>query len=88
MVRVTVEDRPLTATAALIWNGDLPSRLQQMLYDAADGIAADLPRSLGYRTIGKECWPTMARPALTGANPVTEDEWRFPTRGTTPRCVT
>jgi DNA-binding transcriptional LysR family regulator len=42
MVRVTLEGQPLTATAALIWNGDLPARLQQILFDTADGIAADL----------------------------------------------
>jgi DNA-binding transcriptional LysR family regulator len=39
MVRVELEDRPLTATAALVWNGDLPRPLQQVLFDAADGIA-------------------------------------------------
>src|SRR5580693_9348815 len=26
-------------TAALVWNGDLPRPLQQVLFDAADGIA-------------------------------------------------
>jgi hypothetical protein len=40
MVRVGLEDHPLTATAALVWNGDLPRPLQQILFDAADGIAA------------------------------------------------
>jgi hypothetical protein len=39
MVRVGLEDHPLTATAALVWNGDLPRPLQQILFDAADGIA-------------------------------------------------
>ena len=28
--------QPLTATAALIWNGDLPRPLQQILFDTAD----------------------------------------------------
>jgi hypothetical protein len=27
MVRVGLEDHPLTATAALVWNGDLPRPL-------------------------------------------------------------
>jgi DNA-binding transcriptional LysR family regulator len=40
MVRVGLEDHPLTATAALVWNGDLPRPLQQILFDAADGIAS------------------------------------------------
>src|SRR5689334_11363171 len=43
MVRVELEDRPLTATAALVWSGDLPRPLQQILFDAADGIAPPDP---------------------------------------------
>jgi DNA-binding transcriptional LysR family regulator len=43
MVRVGLEDDPLTATAALVWNGDLPRPLQQILFDAADGIAPPDP---------------------------------------------
>jgi hypothetical protein len=39
MVRVSIAGRPLAATAALVWNGDLPGPLQQVLFDAADGIA-------------------------------------------------
>lgn len=38
MVRVGLEEHPLTATAALVWSGDLPRPLQQVLFDAADGI--------------------------------------------------
>ena len=37
MARVSIEGQPLTATAALIWNGDLPRPLQQILFDTADG---------------------------------------------------
>jgi len=39
MVPARVEHRPLTATAALVWSGDLPRQLQQLLFDAADSIA-------------------------------------------------
>ena len=39
MARVYVADHPLTATAALVWNGDLPRPLQQVLFDTADGAA-------------------------------------------------
>ena len=39
MARVYVAGHPLTATAALVWNGDLPRPLQQILFDAADGAA-------------------------------------------------
>ena len=42
MVRVRLEQRPLTATAAVIWNGDLPRHLQQVLYDTAEAAAAAL----------------------------------------------
>jgi hypothetical protein len=39
MVRVGLRRRPLTATAAVAWSGDLPRHLQQVLFDTAD--AAD-----------------------------------------------
>jgi|RhiMetdeSRZDD1v2_1073273.scaffolds.fasta_scaffold02686_11 DNA-binding transcriptional LysR family regulator len=38
MTRVSIADHPLTATAALIWHGDLPRPLQQILFDTADGV--------------------------------------------------
>jgi DNA-binding transcriptional LysR family regulator len=43
MVRVSLEHRPLTATAALVWSGDLPRILQQILFDTADGITSPGP---------------------------------------------
>src|SRR5579859_6356519 len=46
MVRVSIADRPLTATAALVWNGDLPRPLQQILFDTADGATPPAPASL------------------------------------------
>jgi DNA-binding transcriptional LysR family regulator len=39
MVRVRLDRRPLTATAALAWSGDLPRHLQQVLFDTADTAA-------------------------------------------------
>jgi DNA-binding transcriptional LysR family regulator len=39
MALAGLEDCPLTATAALVWSADLPRPLQQILFDAADGIA-------------------------------------------------
>jgi hypothetical protein len=39
MVRVRLDQSPLTATAAVIWSGDLPRRLQQVLFDTADAVA-------------------------------------------------
>jgi DNA-binding transcriptional LysR family regulator len=38
MVRARIDGSPLTAVAGLVWNGDLPRQLQQVLFDAADGI--------------------------------------------------
>jgi hypothetical protein len=38
MVRARIEGSPLTATAVLVWNGDLPRLLQQVLFDTADSI--------------------------------------------------
>jgi hypothetical protein len=37
MARVSIAGHPLTATAALVWNGDLPRPLQQILFNTADG---------------------------------------------------
>jgi DNA-binding transcriptional LysR family regulator len=39
MARVYVAGHPLAATAALVWNGDLPRPLQQILFDTADTAA-------------------------------------------------
>lgn len=41
MIRVGIEGRPLTATAALTWRADLPCELQQILFDTADRITYD-----------------------------------------------
>jgi DNA-binding transcriptional LysR family regulator len=38
MTRVGIAGHPLTANAALVWNGDLPRPLQQILFDTADGM--------------------------------------------------
>ena len=46
MVRVSIAGHPLTATAALVWNGDLPRPLQQILFDTADGATPPAPASL------------------------------------------
>jgi hypothetical protein len=43
MVRVRVEGSPLTAMAALTWHGDLPRPLQQVLFEAADGVKSIYP---------------------------------------------
>jgi len=43
MVRVSIAGRPLTATAALVWNGDLPRPLQQILFDTADSVTPPAP---------------------------------------------
>jgi DNA-binding transcriptional LysR family regulator len=38
MVRVILQHRPLTATAALVWSIDLPRPLQQLLFDTAESL--------------------------------------------------
>ena len=43
MVRVILEHRPLAATAALVWSGDLPRTLQQILFDTAESIMSPDP---------------------------------------------
>ena len=39
MIRVSLQHLPLTASAALVWNGDLARPLQQILFDSADSLA-------------------------------------------------
>jgi DNA-binding transcriptional LysR family regulator len=46
MVRVSIAGHPLTATAALVWHGDLPRPLQQILFDIADGVTPPASASL------------------------------------------
>jgi DNA-binding transcriptional LysR family regulator len=40
MARVGLRNHPLTASAALVWSGDLPRPLQQILFEIADSLAA------------------------------------------------
>jgi hypothetical protein len=47
MVRVGLERHPLTATAALVWSGDLPRPVQQILFDTADAVDASAPARAG-----------------------------------------
>jgi hypothetical protein len=40
MVSLRLEQSPLVAAAGLVWwSGDLPRQLQQILFDAADGVS-------------------------------------------------
>jgi DNA-binding transcriptional LysR family regulator len=43
MIQVELEDHPLTATAVLVWHGDLSRPLQQILFETADGLASPVP---------------------------------------------
>jgi DNA-binding transcriptional LysR family regulator len=45
MARVSIAGQPLTATAALVWNADLPRPLQQILFDTAGGATPPAPAS-------------------------------------------
>jgi len=58
MAPAGLEHHPLTATAALVWNGDLPRPLQQVLFDAADAITPPAPARTGEH-----------EPAATGLRP-------------------
>jgi len=58
MVLACLEHHPLTATAAVVWSGDLPRPLQQVLFDAADGITPSAAAQMGER-----------EPAATGLCP-------------------
>ena len=43
MVKVSLRDHPLTASAALVWSSDLPRPLQQMLFQTADNLTTPPP---------------------------------------------
>jgi len=43
MTRVSLRNHPLTASAALVWSGDLPRPLQQMLFETADSLSTPPP---------------------------------------------
>ena len=43
MVRVSLHNHPLTASAALVWSGGLPRPLQQILFETADSLTAPAP---------------------------------------------
>lgn len=49
MIRTSIAGRPLTASAVVAWNADLPRHLQQILFDAADSItdASAVPSGTG-----------------------------------------
>jgi DNA-binding transcriptional LysR family regulator len=49
MVLACLEHHPLSATAAVVWSGDLSRPLQQVLFDAADGITPPAPAEMGER---------------------------------------
>jgi DNA-binding transcriptional LysR family regulator len=43
MTRVRIAGHPLTAAAAIVWSGDLPRPLQEILFETADSIAIPEP---------------------------------------------
>jgi hypothetical protein len=43
MVKVSLRNHPLTASAALVWNGNLPGPLQQMIFEAPDNLTTPAP---------------------------------------------
>lgn len=44
MVKASLHNHPLTTSAALVWSGDPPRLLQQMLFQAADSLTTGRPR--------------------------------------------
>jgi len=43
MVRVSLQNHPLTASAAVVWSTGLPRPLQQILFETADSFTAPPP---------------------------------------------
>src|SRR5690242_7546192 len=72
MVRVCIAGHPLTATAALVWNGGLPRPLQQILFDTADGVTPP-PAS----SPPAAAWPGQQSAAelMSGGTPARAGSW-------------
>jgi DNA-binding transcriptional LysR family regulator len=52
MIRVLIQHHPLTAVAALVWSGDLPRPLQQLLFDTAERLTEPAhPQSAGLTSL-------------------------------------
>lgn len=66
MVRAGPDRHALSATAALVRDGDLPGPLPQILFQTADAVT---PGARGNRLIGRSCWPRAAGSALTDVEP-------------------
>jgi DNA-binding transcriptional LysR family regulator len=60
MVLACLEHHPLTATAAVVWSGDLPRPLQQVLFDAADAITPPAAAQTGEREPAAPLCPQVA----------------------------
>jgi hypothetical protein len=72
MARASIDGHPLTATAALVWHGDLPRPLQQILFDTADGVT---PRTASSPPAA--AWPgqQFADELISGGTPARADSW-------------
>jgi DNA-binding transcriptional LysR family regulator len=77
MTRISIAGHPLTATAALVWNGDLPRPLQQILFDTADG-AAPPPASSPPAT--SPPGQHHAAELISGKTPALAGSWNQPSR--------
>src|SRR5690348_106443 len=72
MTRVSIAGHPLAASAALVWHGDLPRPLQQILFDTADGVTPSPTSSAPVAA-----WPGQQYGAelISGETPALADSW-------------
>ena len=71
--------RPISATAALAWHGDLPRPLQQILFDTAADATPPAPPAR-FERLARRRWAMRWKPALN-AFAITFGD-RFPAAGT------
>ena len=72
MARVCIAGHPLTATAVLVWNGDLPRPLQQILFDTADGVT---PASASSPPAAARSGQQYAAELISGGTPARAGSW-------------
>jgi hypothetical protein len=78
MTRISITGHPLTATAALVWHGDLPRPLQQILFDTADRVtppASAFPEPASSPPTAARLGQDRAAEPISGKTPARAGSW-------------
>ena len=84
MARVSIAAHPLTATATLVRNGDLPRPLQRTPFDTADGVT---PPPASSPAAAARPGQQYAAELISGGTPARAGSWNQPYRVASRRRV-